>query len=157
MRATPIGNNEAREMEVLPKDIGEQVAVFAGEIAIHAVVRAHESAGIGNPEGDFKGAQIGFPHRALVDVGVYGVAAALLVVDGIVLQIADDVLGLHALDKVANQRAGLQRIFALVFEGTAVTRLTRKVDASAERHAIALGPQLTADQGAIFKRGLRIP
>lgn len=54
----PIREHEAVEMEILPEDIREQVAVFAGIIAIHAVVGAHESARIGNPESNFKSTQL---------------------------------------------------------------------------------------------------
>lgn len=157
VRAAPVGENKSLEVVGLLENIGEQVAVFAGKVPVHAVVRTHESARIGNPESDLKGTQIGFPHRTFVDVGVDGVAPALLVIHSIVLQVADDVLGLHALDEVTHKRAGQQRIFALVLECAAVTRLTRKVDASTKRHAIALGPQLAANQRPIFKGSLRVP
>jgi len=57
-------------------------------------------------------------------------AAAFLVVDGVVLEVADDVLGLHAFDEVANEGSGEQRVIALVLEGAAIAWLARQVDAA---------------------------
>ena len=157
MCTTPIGDDEALKVEILFQDVGEQIFVFAGIVAIDAVVGAHECAGIGDLESYLEGKQIRFAHGTLVDVYVYGIAAALLVVHCIVLQVADYVLRLHSLDEVADQRACQKRVFALILKRTAVARLARQVDASAERHAVALLAQLAADQCAIFKGSLRIP
>ena len=60
-------------------------------------------------------------------------------------------------DEVAGQRAGEERVFALVLEGAAVARLAGQVDAAAERHAVALVAQFAADERAVLEGGLRIP
>ncbi len=48
VRSAPVGKHEALEMKILFQHVGEQVAVFAGIVAIHAVVGAHKGAGIGD-------------------------------------------------------------------------------------------------------------
>ncbi len=54
------------------------------------------------------------------------------------LDVADDVLGLLALDAVADQRACEDGVFAHVLEGASVARLASQVDAAAEGHVVAL-------------------
>ena len=99
--ATPVGEDESFESEILLKHIGEQIAVLACELAIHAIVGAHDGAGIRDAEGDLEGAQIGFAHGPFADVCIERIAAALLVVYSVMLQIADNVFGLDAAHEVA--------------------------------------------------------
>src|SRR5208337_42307 len=96
--------------------------------------------------------QVAFPHGALTDNHIYLVAAAFLVVDGVVLDIANDVLGLFAFDTVADERASEDRILAHVFEGSAVARIAGNVNATAEGHVVALRAEFAADQCAVGAR-----
>ena len=155
--SAPVRNYESFEVEAFLQKVGKQIAVLAGIIAVDPVVRTHHSTGVGNSQRDLKGEKIGFAHGALVDVGVDGVASALLIVDGVVLEVADQILGLHALHEVADQSSRQQRIFALVLKGAAVARFAGEIDAAAERHAVSLIAQFPADQGPVLEGGLRIP
>ena len=85
------------------------------------------------------------------------VAAALLVVHRVVLDVADDVLRLLALDAVAHHRAGQHRILAHVLKGAPVARLARQVHAAAQRHVVALRAQLAANQRPVVACRLRVP
>ena len=97
-------------------------------------------------DGDLERQQVGFAHGALAQLHVADVAAGLLVVEGVVLHVADDLLGLHALDELGDHLAGQDGVFALVFEVAAVARLARDVHAAAERGVVLLIAQLAADQ-----------
>src|SRR5271157_252119 len=110
-----------------------------------------------NVDANFECQQIGLVQHALVDDGVDFIAATLLIIYGVMLDVADDVLRLLALDAIADQGSGQNRIFAHVFEGAAVARLAGYVRAAAERHVVALGAELATDQGSVFASGLRIP
>lgn len=100
-----------------------------------------------------KGEEVTFTHGALADDDVYFVPSALLIVHGVVLHVAENILRLFALHAVADESAGEDRVFAHVFEGSAVARLACEVRASAKRHVETLRAQFTADQRAIFAGG----
>ena len=155
--AAPVREHEAGEIPVLLQHVGEQPFVLAGKVAIHAIVAAHHGGGLAFKHADFKGEQIAFARGALADVNVHRVAAALLVVEGVVLDVADDVGRLRALDEVRYKRAGEHRVFAQVLKGAAVARVAGEVDATAERHVEALRAQLTANQRTVFVGCIHIP
>jgi len=90
-------------------------------------------------------------------VHVDRVATALLIVERVVLDIADDALFLKSLHFSANQFTGKDGVFALIFEDAAVARLARQVHAAAERHVVSLIAQLRGDERAIFARRVEIP
>ena len=46
VRSSPIRENESLELEIFLKNISQQVLVLARVVAIHSVVRAHDSAGV---------------------------------------------------------------------------------------------------------------
>ena len=91
VRAAPVGDNEPGELPILLEHIGEQLFVFAGEVAVDAVIGAHDRGGVALGNADFERQQIALARRALADGDVDGVAAALLVVERVVLDVADDV------------------------------------------------------------------
>lgn len=62
VRAAPIREDKSLEVEGLLQYIGQQLGVFAGKVAIDAVVRAHDAARIGDGESDLKCAQVGLTH-----------------------------------------------------------------------------------------------
>ena len=51
VRSAPVGEDEAFEVEVFLEDVVEQVVVFAGKVAVDAVVGAHDGAGVGDARG----------------------------------------------------------------------------------------------------------
>ncbi len=157
VRATPVRQHKTFELEVLLQHIRQQVAVLARKVAIHTVIRAHHAARVRDAKRDLKRTQISLAHSPLADVRVHCIAAALLIVHRVVLQVANDVLRLHALCEVARQCSGQQRILSLVLKRAPVTRLARHVHTAAQRHAVPLVAQLASDQRAIFKRRLWIP
>src|ERR1017187_6190378 len=95
--------------------------------------------------------------RPLVDNHVDFVATALLIVDGVMLDVADHMLRLLALDAIAYQGSRQNGIFAEVLEGASIARLASDVGAAAEGHVIALCTQLASNQSAVCTRGLRVP
>jgi hypothetical protein len=58
VRSAPVGENEAGELPVLLQHVGEQVLVFAGEVAVDAVVGAHHRGGMALRHADFEGQQV---------------------------------------------------------------------------------------------------
>ena len=128
MSPAPVGDNETLESPLRLEHVVKQVGVLAGVVAIDAVVRAHDGGGIGDGDADVEGEQIGLLHAAPGDDGVDEVTAGFLVVHGVVLDVANDVLRLLALHEIADDGSGEERIFAGVFEGAAVAGLAGEVD-----------------------------
>ena len=81
---------------------------------------------------DLKGQQIALARRALRDSDVDRVAPALLVVEGVVFDVANDVLRLRPLNELRHQRPSQDGVFAQVLERAAVARLARDVYTAAE-------------------------
>ena len=104
-----------------------------------------------------EGEKIGFLHGAFGDDRVHDVPAGFLIVDGVMLDVANDVLCLLALHEIADHGSGEQRIFAGVLEGPAVPRFAREVHAAAERHIEALSPQLAPDHARRIRRRPECP
>ena len=90
-------------------------------------------------------------------IGVEGVAAGLLIVEDVVLDVAHDVVGLHAAGELADHGAGEDGVFAGVLEVAAVARLADEVDAAADGHVEAHGAEFAADDGAVEEGGVRVP
>ncbi len=149
MGSAPVGEDEAFEAPGVFEDVVEEVLVFAGPVAVDLVVGAHDGGCVGDVEADFEGEEIGLAHGALVEDGVDDVAAGLLVVEGVVLDVADHVLGLHALHELADHGSGEDGVFALVFEVAAVAGFAGDVDASTEGHVVALVAEFFADEGSV--------
>ena len=153
----PVGEDESGELPVFLQHVGEQVFVLAGEVAVDAVIGAHDGGGMSLGNADFKCQQIAFARGAFADGDVDGVASALLVVERVVLDVADHVGGLRALDEPGHQRAGEDRIFAEVFKGAAVARLAGEVHAAAERHVESLRAEFATDERAVFVGRFGVP
>src|SRR5262249_34867413 len=100
---------------------------------------------------------IRFVQYTLADDCVHFVAAALLIVDGIVLDVPDHVLRLFALDAISNEGARKNRVLAHVLKGAAIARLAGDIRAATECHVVALRAQLAADERAVFARCLWVP
>ncbi len=102
--AVPVGDDEAVEAPLVAQDLGEQSAVVGAELAVEAVVGAHDPPGVGLLHGALERAQVELAQCALVDVHVDAHALDLGVVGGEVLDGDGDVVRLHATD-VGRQRA----------------------------------------------------
>ena len=155
--ATPVGEHESLEVPVFLQQVGEQIFVFAGVVAPDAVVGAHHRGDVGFLQSNFEREQVALAGGAFVDGDVDRVAAALLIVEGVMLDVADDVLRLQALHDRSDHLSGQNGIFAEIFEGAAVARFAGEVDAAAERHVVALSAQFAADQRSVFVAGFEIP
>ncbi len=131
VRAAPIGNDEAGKMPTGSEHVGEQIFIFAGEVTVECVIGTHDRSRTPHFDADVKSQQITFLHGALADNYVHFIAPALLIVEGVMFNIADDVLSLLAFDSVADQCSGEDWVFAHVFEGSAVARIAGDVHAAA--------------------------
>ena len=67
MGTAPVGDHEAVEVPVLFQHLVEQVLVFAGEVAVEAVIRAHDRGGMALLYADFKSQQIAFAGGAIAN------------------------------------------------------------------------------------------
>ena len=155
--AAPVRENKARKAPFLLQDFVEGVLVFAGVVAVDAVVGAHVGPGVADLVADFEGQQIGFAQRAPGEDGVDDAAAALLVVDGVVLQFAEDVLVLLTADAVAHHHAGQNRVFAVVLEVAPVAQFAGQIDTAGQAHVVALRALFAADQRAVLAGRLGVP
>src|SRR5579864_4098676 len=157
VRAAPVGEDKSFEAEVLLQHVGEQMTVLARKLSIHAIVGTHDSASVGDAESDLERTQIGFSHGPTADVCVDRIAAAFLVVDRVMLQIANHEFGLDTPDEVARQCAGKQWIFTLVFKGAPAAWLASQIHSAAQRHVVALVAELSADQRPILESCFWVP
>jgi hypothetical protein len=155
--AFPVGEDEAFEAEVALEDLVEEIVVFAGPVALDAVVGAHDGERVGDVERDLEGEEVGLAHGAMVEMHVDGVAKGFLIVEGVVFDVADDLVGLDAAGEVADFGAGEEWVFAGVLEVAAVARLAHEVHASADGHVVALVAEFAADDGTVEEGGVGIP
>ena len=130
--------DEALKFPIVLQNAAKQIRIFAGEVTVDAVVRAHHRTSVGNAQTDVKSEKIAFLHGAFGDDGVNEIAAGLLVVDGVMLDVAEDVLRLETFEQITDHGSGENGIFAEIFEGAAIARFACKVGASAERHVKTL-------------------
>src|SRR6185437_581132 len=94
---------------------------------------------------------------ALADDGVVFVAPALLIVHGVVLDVANNMRRLLAFDAIANHGSGENGIFTHVLKCATAAKLADEIHAAAERHVVALGTQFAADHIAVFTSSVRVP
>ena len=106
---------------------------------------------------NLKRQHVAFARGTLADAHVHFLAATLLAVQGVVLDVRDHMLRTFAADALANECAGEHRIFAHVLKGATVARIARDVGAAAERHVVALRAQLLADERAVSARSFGVP
>ena len=127
------------------------MAVFAVVLAVGQVIGTHHRLHIGVLDADFEGKQVGFAASAVIDDGVGGGAAGFLVVEGEMLDVGNDVLGLDGVEVGGRDFAGEDGVFALGFEGAAVARLASdEVAVAAEVDVDAVVGELGADNVAVL-------
>ena len=155
--AIPIGDDEALKSPIFLEHVTQQIRVLARVISVDEIVGTHHRAGIRDIDADVESEQIAFLHGSFGDDHVDDIPAGFLIVDGVMLEVANDVLGLFAFHQIADHGPGEQRIFAGIFEGAAVAGFAGEIYAATERHVKTLRSQFPADQRAVFAGGLRIP
>ncbi len=157
MGCAPVGDDPALEVEVFLENLVEEIVILAGVFAVDEVVGAHDGGRVGDADGDLKGEKIGFAHCLVVEQHVDLGAAGLLVVEGVVLDIAHDVLGEDALFKRSAHGSGEDGVFACVLEVAAVAGLAGNVDAAADGHVEAEGAEFAANDGTVEEGGVGVP
>ncbi len=130
----PIALDEAVEAPLVLEDVGQQVVVPAGRLAVQGVERAHERVGSG-VERRFEGREVQVAEPLLRHVCGVVVAPALgLAVGGEVLRAGHELVpravvgSLEALDARCRHDGVQVRIFAGCLGDPAPTRLVRDVD-----------------------------
>ena len=157
VRSTPVRDHKSRKLPVPFQHFIQQVIILAGKDAIHAVIRAHHSVWVALLDANLKGEQVALPRRPFVDIHIDPTASALLVIERIVFDVADDVLRLNSGDQPGHYGPCQHGVFAQILKRPPVARFARNIHAAAERHIVALRPQLTPDERTIFKCCRGIP
>src|ERR1035441_5590107 len=106
---------------------------------------------------NFKGQQIALARRPLADGDVNGVATALLIIEGVMLYVADDMRRLRSLNELRHQRSSQHWILAQILKCAPVAWFAGDVNAAAERHIEALRTEFAPNESAILKRRIGIP
>ena len=118
--STPVGNDKSLEAPFILEHIAQRVGVLTTEVAIDPVVGTHHCTGIRDGNGDMKCEQIRFLHRPLRDDGVHKETPRLLIIHHIVLDVADHMLRLFTLHKVADDGAREEWIFTRILEAASI-------------------------------------
>ena len=153
----PVRQYKALEVPVFLHNVGQQILVFAGVVAPDPVVGAHHRRRIGFLQSDFKRQQIALARGAFVDGYVDRVASAILIIERVMFDVADDMLRLQPLHDRPHHLSGKHRILAQIFKRPSVARFAGKVSSAAERHVVTLRPQLAANQCSVFESCIEIP
>lgn len=114
MGPKPVGKNKAGDLPVAFEHSLQQERILSGIAAVNAVVCTHDRARMPDLNADLEREQIGRTHGTVADVGGDSVAAAVLIVDGEVLDITDTMLRLETENDMGRHGAGKQRILARV-------------------------------------------
>ena len=119
---------------------------MGAELAVEAVVGAHDPPRVGFVHGAFERAQVELAKGAFVDVDVDAHPLDLGVVRGEVFDGDGHVVRLHATDVGRRERTGEFGVFAVALERAAADRGSMEVDGRAEHDVRALAACLGADQ-----------
>ena len=112
---------------------------------------------MGHANRDLEGQQIALAGGALIDDDVDDGASGFLIVEGVVLDVAHDFVGLDAAGEFADHGSGEDRIFACVFEVAAVAGVAREIDAASDGHVVAGLAEFAADYGTVEEERILIP
>ena|SRR6185437_4501597 len=134
VHAAPIGHHGAVEAPFVFQNVGEQIMIGAGMVAVHEVVGTHHAPDFGFGDAGFEGGQINFAQGAFADFGIDAVAILFLVVAGEVLDAGGDAGELHAFDVADGQARGEIGVFAEVFAVAAAEGRAMDVHGGPEQH-----------------------
>ena len=128
VRAAPVGDDGALEAPLALEHLVQQVIVVAGVLAAELVVGAHHGEGPALAHARLERGQVDLAQRPLVDLHVDRAAVLLLVVEGVVLDAGDRLLGLHALHVADGHPAGEPGVLAEVVVVAAAERSALDVE-----------------------------
>ena len=157
VRPAPVRQYKTLKSPGFFENVVEQIGVFRRVIPVNAIIRGHHHAWLGLLDGDLEGQQIGFAQDTAVQDDIGNVTTRLLVIDSVMLDVADDALRLQPAHHLSAHPARQDRVFALVFEVAAIAWFPRDVDASCQRDVVALVAQFPPDQRPILVRQSGIP
>ena len=157
MRRLPVGHHKSGILPVALEHVVQKPVVLAGPIAVHFVVRAHDAGRVADPDADLKRQKVAFACSLMRDQRIHHRPPRLLVVHGVVLDVAHHLVLLHAHDQVPSGGSSKHGIFAWVLKQTPVPRVTREIHTTADRLVVTLRPQLAANHIAVEMRRHRIP
>ena len=143
----PVTHDQAVEAPLGAQDVGEELARFAGVLAVDEVVGAHHGPGVRLGDREFEARQVELAQRPLVDDGVEAHPVALLVVHREVLHTRADPLGLHAPHQSRRRLARKDRILREVLEVPAPGRVPLDVQTRPEQDGDVLAPRLASEGG----------
>jgi len=146
--AAPVGDDCAFVAPLLFDNIGEQVGVLGGVLAVEEVVGGHYQPGGRLAQGDFPGAEVEFAEGALVYFGAGLGLGGLLVVGGAVLYTGADLFALDPGDVRGGQLAREVGVFGVALVVAAVERGAVEVDGGAEEDVAVFGAGLAGEGGA---------
>merc|ERR1719367_1806105 len=109
MSCSPIAHDETLEIKILAQDLCEQLVIFASELAIHSVVRAHHCSPTGI-KGCFEDWCIDLVLCAVSHLNVHGLTVDLLVIIQKMLHTRNDSMVLHSLHEWRNELAAKKGI-----------------------------------------------
>ena len=136
--AVPVGHHGALVAPFVAQDGGYQVLALGGIGAVDLVVGGHDRPGIGFLDRDFEALEVDFALGAGADDGVVAGTVGLLVVVSEVLDGGTDIVLLDTADIGGGRLAGHERILGIIFEVTAVQRMTVNVQRRGEEHVGAV-------------------
>ncbi len=149
-----VGGHEPGEAPALLEDLGLQVGVLAGEVAVDHRVGAHHRGHLGLGHGLLEGGQVDLVQGPVAHDHVVGrgIAVRLLVVGGEVLYLRHLALGLHAADLMDGEGGVEERVLGERLERPAPAGVAQDVDGGAEVDRGALAPFLLPDDRAVPAR-----
>src|SRR3954471_186171 len=106
---------------------------------------------------NLKSEQIALAHGLVAQPHIDDRAPGFLIIERVMLDVAHDLIALHAFDNVAHGNAGKHRVFSRVLEQSAIARIASKVYAAADRLVVALRTKFAPDDISVKMGRLRVP
>ncbi|SCJ52351.1 Uncharacterised protein [uncultured Flavonifractor sp.] len=153
-----VGDDQTLEAPLVAEQVGEQGGVAARPLGADVVEGGHDAQGAALLDGHLKGLQVDLPHGLLVAPGEELVAVVgLALVEGKVLDEADDALVGGAADHVGGDGTGQEAVLGVVLEVTAVEGGAVGVHGGGIPAGVAVDLGLAAGAGAHHVGDVLIP
>ena len=143
-----VGDDHAAHAQFAAQEASQQVIVSAAPVSAPAVKAGHNAPGAAIGDGLVGNFQVDFAGSLLVQPGVHAAAAGFRVVQGNVLQVNVNALGLDAVDFGSADGAGNERIRSIVLEVTARVSGAVHVDAGTIQTRVTHGQAVFANAAA---------
>mmetsp|Transcript_44321 Transcript_44321/g.111396 ORF Transcript_44321/g.111396 Transcript_44321/m.111396 type:complete len:209 (+) Transcript_44321:232-858(+) len=156
MRCAPVTHNETPEPSILTQQLLQQLAVFAGVLAIDLVIGAHHSTS-SRIHGCFEWRHVDLMLRTVTNLHVHRHPTDLLVIVQPMLDGRNDALALDRLDKRLHELAAQEGVLSR-------ERLKAPTSAGdpcdlqvwAQKHVRALAHKLLHNRSSVLPGGVRI-